>query len=257
MKDENKKYYFINSLAKGLSVMELLAEKKELTVTGIAHELGLNRAGSHRFLATLKDLGYVEKNENGRYYLTFKLLELGTKAANWFEIRRIARPFMHELSKATKETINLGYFNGTDILHVEKIDSTEVLRIDAAVGSHAPAYCTALGKAVLAHLPKDRLSDYLKKNQLKPMGPNTILSKKELRRELTRIQETGSAVDDEELARGLRCVAAPVFDHKGEVAYALSISGPSLRMPAELIGQMQPLLKDICTRLSKKLGNSS
>ena len=249
------KYFFISTLAKGLRVMELLAEKEELTVTAVARHLGFNRAGSHRFLATLRELGYVEKNEDDRYYLTFKMLELGLKTLNRFEIRRVARPYMHELSLAFKETINLGYFDGKDVLHLDKIDSTEILRMDSPIGSHAPAYCTALGKAILAYQSRERLTTYLNRVKLKCHGPNTITSKKQLRRELNQIRARGVAVDDEEMAAGLRCVAAPVFDHTGNAVYAVSLSGPSLRLTPERIEQIHPRVRDVCNRLSQRLGN--
>jgi DNA-binding transcriptional ArsR family regulator len=99
-----EKYFFIGSLAKGIKIMELLAEQKQLTVSGVAKLLGSNRAASHRFLATLRELGYVEKDEEDRYRLTFKVFELGMKVANRFEIRQIARPLMQELALAFRET---------------------------------------------------------------------------------------------------------------------------------------------------------
>ena len=250
-------YFFISTLAKGLRVMELLAEKQELTVTGVARALGYNRAGSHRFLATLRELGYVAKGEDDRYHLTFKLLELGLKAANRFEIRRIARPYMLELSLAFKETVNLGHFDGKNILHLDKIDSTEILRMDSPIGSHAPAYCTALGKAILAYQPQDRLTGYLNRVKLKAHGPNTITSKKQLRSALEESRAKGYAVDDEELSAGLRCVAAAVFDHRGEAVYAISLSGPSLRMTAARIEQIHPLVRNACKQLSQSLGNTA
>ena len=249
-------YFFISTLAKGLRVMELLAEKQELTVTGVARQLGFNRAGSHRFLATLRALGYVEKDADDRYHLTFKLLELGLKAANRFEIRRIARPYMLELSLAFKETVNLGHFDGKNILHLDKIDSTEILRMDSPIGSHAPAYCTALGKAILAHQSPERLTAYLTRVKLKAHGPNTITAKKQLRRVLEAIRADGFAVDDEELSAGLRCVAAPVFDHRGDAVYAISLSGPAQRMGAERIQQMHPRVRAVCRQLSQKLGST-
>ena len=249
-----EKYFFISSLAKGLKVLELLAEKDELSVSAVAESIGLNRAGSHRFLATLKELGYVEKNEGNRYRLTFKLLGLGMKVANRFEIRRVALPFMQELSLAFRETVNLGFWDGKGILHLDKVESREILRMDTPIGSHAPAYCTALGKTILAHLPMYDLSIYLSRIKLKPHGPNTITSKKQLREEIEKIRQRGYAVDDEELAPGLRCAAAPVFDHTGRANYAISVSGPSMRMTSQRIEIIQPRLRTVCAKLSEQLG---
>jgi len=254
MATQKKKYYQITSLEKGIKVLELLADKKELTVSAVAEQLGFNRAGSHRFLATLRDLGYVEKNENNRYQLTFKVMDLGMMVLNRFEIRQEARPFMQELSTEFKETINLGFWNGKGIFHLDKIDSTEILRIDAPLGSHAPAYCTALGKAILAQMSKEELNNYLSGIKLVKHGPNTITSTRKLHQELESTCQRGYAVDNEELARGLRCVAAPVFDHTGRAVYALSISAPAMRFSLKTIEQVQKKIRDVCGRLSVHLG---
>jgi len=248
-----EKYYQIASLEKGIRVLELLSDQNELTVSSVAAQLGFNRAASHRFLATLRDLGYVEKNENNRYHLTFKIMEIGMKVANRFEIRTAARGYMQELSRAFNETVNLGYWKGQKILHLDKIDSLEILRIDTPLGSWAPAYCTALGKSILAYLPADELEEYLKGVKLVPHSPRTITSKKQLRQELIKILQQGYALDDEELSLGLRCVAAPVFDHTGHVRYALSVSAPSSRMTREVIEKVQQRIRDVCQRLSARL----
>lgn len=250
-----KKYYQIGSLQKGLKILELLIAEKELTVTGVAEILGINRAGSHRFLATLRDLGYVEKNAEGRYQATLKILELGMKVADRFEIRSVARPYMQELSDAFNETVNLGFWNGRGILHLDKIDSREILRMDTPLGSTAPSYCTALGKAILAHIPEGDLDEYLAKEKLKPQGPNTITSKKRLKAELKKIRKKGFAVDNEELAAGLRCIAVPVFNHTGQAHYAISVSGPAMRLKNHRIEQIQRSIRKVCSKLSHRLGD--
>jgi DNA-binding IclR family transcriptional regulator len=254
---EKKKYYEITSLVKGIKILELLVAQPSLSVSEAAARLGINRAAAHRFLATLRDLGYAEKNEDNRYQSTVRILELGMKVAGRFEIRQEARRFMQELSAAFKETVNLGFWDGKAILHLDKIDSSEILRIDAPLGSKTPAFCTALGKAVLAHLPAEELDSYLDRTRLAPHGPNTIVSKEKLREQLKKIRRRGYAVDNEELARGLRCVAAPVFDHTGRARFALSISCPSLRLRKDAIGKMQLHIRDVCRRLSARLGYRS
>lgn len=236
--------------------MELLAEQKALTVSEVGVHLSMQRSAAHRFLATLRDLGYVKKNEDNRYQLTFRILEIGEKVARRFEIKQVARKYMLELSKLSKETVNLGCLDGREILHLDKIDSSEILRIDSPLWSKAPAYCTALGKSILAYLPKSELSEYLSRARLAPHGPHTILSKKKLREELQKTRERGYAVDDEELAPGLRCVGAPVFDHTGRVKYAVSISCPSMRLPMDKVESMQLKIREACGRMSEQLGYS-
>ena len=253
MQSESK-YFYIRSLAKGMHILELLSDNEALTVTEVAKHLKMNRAGSHRFLSTLRELGYADKDDSARYYLTSKVIELGMKVLDRFEIRKIARPFLQELSGKFNETINLGYFNGKEILTIDKIDSTEILRMDAGIGGGEPAYCTSLGKAILAFLPESQLETYLRSVELRAFTPNSVTSKEKLREELLHIKENGYAIDDEELSEGLRCIGAPLLDHSGLARYAISISGPSIRFGSKRIEHMQREIKNICHRLSGKIG---
>jgi DNA-binding IclR family transcriptional regulator len=234
--------------------LELLTDKTALTVSEVGVHLSLQRSAAHRFLATLRDLGYVEKNEDNRYQLTFRILEMGEKILDRFDIRNEARKFMLELSNISNETINLGIWNGSDILHLDKVESTEILKIDSSIWSTAPAYCTSLGKAILANLTKEELNDYLKRTRLVSHSPNTIVSRKKLREELKKTFERGFAVDNEEYVLGLRCIAAPVFNHTGRVKYAMSVTYPAMRKPQGGVENIGSKIKDICRRLSVRLG---
>ena len=249
------KYFFIRSFAKGMKVLELLADSEFLTVAQVARLMNINRASSHRFLSTLKELGYADKDDNSRYYLTSKVIELGMKVLDRFEIRKIARPFLQELSNKFNETINLGYFNGEEVLTIDKIDSTERLGMDVGIGGGEPAYCTSLGKVMLAFLPDQQLEKYLQATEFIPFTPNTVISKDKLKAELMRIKENGYSIDDEELSVGLRCVGAPLFDHNGRALYAISLSGPSIRMGSKKIEEMSRELKKICQILSGQIRN--
>jgi IclR family transcriptional regulator, KDG regulon repressor len=252
-----EKYFFISSLAKGLKILELLAKNETMTVTGVSESLGINRASSHRFLATLRELDYVDKDENAKYCLTFKVMELSMQFLGRLEILNIARPFLKELSASFNETVNLGFFNGKKVVHIDKIDSPELLKIDASLGTSTPAYCTALGKTILAHLPPKRLEDYFANIDLRPLTPHTVTSKDLLLKELANIRENGYAIDDEELVTGLRCIGAPVFDHTGRVRYAVSVSSPAVRMGSKRTEETWRKLLDVCQRFSKRLGNIS
>jgi DNA-binding IclR family transcriptional regulator len=251
---KGEKYYFVTSLAKGLRVLELMAAQGELSASKMAAHLNTSRAVSHRFLSTLRDLGYVEKTPQGRFNLTFKVLELGMRKLESFEIRHTAHPFMQEIALAFGETVNLGHWDGDAIVHLNKINSTEILRLDVGMGARAPAYCTGLGKAVLAFLPAGEFNDYLQSVELVPISPKTITHPERLKAEIEKIRQRGYAVDDEELSLGLRCVGAPVFDYSGRPAYALSVSGPIQRMTEEKIAAIIMLLLPMCRKLSRQIG---
>lgn len=248
-----KQYYFISSLEKGLRVLETLAEQGALRVSQVAAQLGYNRAGAHRFLSTFKDLGYVQKNNAGQYELTFKILELSTKLASRFEIRKSASSFMRQLSAAYHETINLGFLDQQDVIHLDKIDSPELLRPDPEIGSRAPAHRTALGKAILAFLPQNELSIFLGQANWDSGPPNACSNPNGLLAQIQTIQGRGYAIDDEELCIGLRCVAVPIFDHHYFPRYAISISGPSSRMTFQCMQQMSQDLLQVGKNLSERL----
>lgn len=254
MPSKGEKYYFVASLAKGLRVMELLAKNGELSASRLADHLDTSRAASHRFLTTLRDLGYVEKTEEGRFRLTFKIVELGMRKLDGFEIRHTAHPFMQELALAFGETVNLGHWDNGSIVHLDKINSTEILRLDVGMGALAPAYCTGLGKAILAFLPEQVRDAYIASVDMIAMSPKTINTPEKLKAEIEKIRRRGYAIDDEELTLGLRCVAAPVFDYTGTASYALSVSGPSLRMTPEKLNAIKAKLLPICSQLSRQIG---
>jgi DNA-binding IclR family transcriptional regulator len=161
---------------------------------------------------------------------------------------------MHRLSMMYKETINLGFFKNREVIHIDKIDSLEVLRMDSALGDKAPAYCTGLGKAILAFLPDHELADYLEKVEFEQLAPNTITDRGEFQAELARIRENGYAVDDEEMTIGLRCIAVPIFDHNAYPAYALSISGPAMRLTHRALEDMKKTILTASEDLSRLMG---
>jgi DNA-binding IclR family transcriptional regulator len=237
-----------------LRILELLAESGEMSASRMAAHLDTSRAASHRFLTTLRDLGYVEKTEEGRFRLSFKVVEMGMRKLEGFEIRHTVYPFMQKIALAFGETVNLGHWDGSAIVHLDKINSTEILRLDVGMGTAAPAYCTGLGKSILAFLSDGELDAYLASITLTPMSPKTIVSTERLKTEIDRIRHRGYAIDDEELSLGLRCVGVPIFDYTGKPNYALSVSGPTQRMTEEKVDAIQAKLVPVCQQISRQIG---
>ena len=251
MEGDEKKYYQISSLEKGLKVLEAIVRHGQLTVTEAAKRLGLNRASSHRFITTLRDLGYVRRNPRGDYEATFKLLELGMAQADKFEIRRMAKPVMRDLAAEFDQTVNLGILDHGMVVYLDKVESRELLRMDSGVGTTTPPHAPALGKAMAALLPAKDLADLIARTKFEAMTPNTITSAEAFEREMAAIREQGYAVDNEELSVHLYCVAAPIFDLNGHPSYAMSVSGPASRvkslagLPAKLLAQTQELSRQL------------
>ena len=254
VKKQDKPYFQVSTLGKGLDVLDLLADKGSLSVSGAAKYLGINRASAHRFLATLQQWGYVRKDIDGLYGLSLKLFELGQKAVGRLEIVNVSRPYLQELSDLYHETVNLGHWENQEILHIDKINSPEILRMDQPIGGRAPVYCTALGKAILSALPESELERYLTNVKFKRFTKNTATSCESLVKELIKCRRQGYAIDNEELVRGLRCVASAVYDHNGFPSYAVSVSGPAIRITLEHVNIIQKEVRRVAGEISNALG---
>jgi len=253
---EKKQYYLIKSLEKGLRVIELLTEYEDLSVTQLAKLMKTDTSASHRFLATLRELDYVEKNRDGRYQLTFKLLEQGMKVADRFEIRRIAKPFMEILSKRYRQNINLAYFDGDRLYHIDQIASRDIFKLDPGIGTEIPLHATSLGKVILSTMSQPKRDTFLDGLVLESFGPNTIIQLEPLKAEIHDVKKNGYAIDDEELALGLRCIAAPIIEAHKKARYAISISGPTFYMKKSRFDEMGEDLISICNQISIKMNQS-
>lgn len=249
-----KPYYKVSSLERGLRILELLAKEGSLKVSEVAAYLGTHRSAAHRFLATLKELGYVVQDPSSRYRLSFRIFEMGMNMVNSLGIRQITRPFLEELAEISNETVNLGHWEGEEIVYIDKVKSREVLLMDLAIGTRVPTFCSAMGKAILAHRSEEEIRVFLSSSSFKPLTPKTKTNPEVLRKELAEIRNRGFAIDDEEMVVGIRCLAAPIFDYNGRPEYAISISGPTSRLTFEKIEALSLDLKRVCAELSKRMG---
>ncbi|MCB2228293.1 MAG: IclR family transcriptional regulator [Desulfarculaceae bacterium] len=253
--DKNKPYYRIGSLEKGLMALELLALQGPLTVSQLAKLLGFNRSAVYRFVATLRDIGYVAQEGDGKFRTTLRMFSFGRLVVDRLEIRDLAKHVMLELSAEFGETVNLGCIENNELVVVDLVKSQKPLKSELPPGSRGAAHATALGKAILSFSDEETVSSYIKGyGTLTQRTPNTISSIKVFRAELKNIKTQGFAVDDEEWAEGIRCIAVPIFDYTQKPVYSLSISGPTQRMTKTAIYQMRYRLNESSMQVSKLLG---
>ena len=233
----------MKSAQKLFMVLEALCMHGDAGVTELSLKLGLGKSAIHRFLSALVKLGYVRKNsDNGKYYATLRVFQIGAMVRGRLRLVNLARPYMEELGRETHETINLGLFEEGEVVYIDKVESVETLRIDLAVGRRVPAYCTALGKVFLANLPEEDLEAYLSRQNLRTLTKNTITSAGELRNGLEQVKADGFAIDNGELDEGIKCIAAPIRDESGRVIAAISIAGPKARMTERRLHSFKRLL---------------
>ena len=160
---------------------------------------------------------------------------------------------MRKLVNLHQETVNLGYLDGFDIVTIDVVSGRAVIRFDSPIGSRSPIHTLAMGKAILAYRPEEQQADYLESVNFKPFTPNTITDMEQFRKELEKVRRQGYALDNEEWAIGVCCVAAPVFYFTHHPSHAISISGPSRNFTDEKVAQIVKDLTILCKSLSDEL----
>jgi IclR family pca regulon transcriptional regulator len=249
--------YYIEALGRGLQILEAFSSTTpSLSLTEIAATAGLGKSTAFRFVHTLEKLGYLARDPaTKRYRPGVKVLRLGFAAANSMGLRQIAQPYLKALSAQTGETSNMTVRDGAEVVYVARNSTHQIVGINLSVGSRLPAYCTSMGKAQLIDLTRDELRELLGEGPYLVRGPNTLTSVDALAAELERVRQQGYAINDEELAAGLRSVAAPIRDCDGEIVAAINVSVPGSRVSRhELEAVLAPLVKDAAHQISLALG---
>jgi len=178
-----------------------------------------------------------------------RLFELGNIVARSWDIRAIARPAMQELNESLGELVQLATESEGEVLYIEKIDSTHMMRIVSEIGARLPMHCTGLGKVLLAYKTPAEVQWIIKKHGLRTMTSHTITNPEALEKELIRIRKQGFAIDDREIMESLRCVAAPIYDRDGNVKYALSVSV----LAGNLIGDRLEVAREALVSTAKSI----
>lgn len=252
---------FSQSLERGLGILAAFTPTQpSLGVSELAREVGLSRSTTHRYMSTLTRLGYLQQDAaSRRYRLGPRVLDLGFSAINSMELRVISSPYLQRLSDETGFTVNMAILDGTDILYVERCRSSRAgqreIDLNLHVGSRLPAYCTSMGKVLLAYLAPKRRAALLDGLSLGKRGPNTLTNRKALEAELAAIRERGLALNNEELAYGLRSIAAPVRGPGGDVVAAINLAvHSSMVSMRDLVARLGASLQRTAAEISSQVG---
>jgi IclR family transcriptional regulator, pca regulon regulatory protein len=251
---------YSQSLERGLAILGCFRrDKSVLGIADIADDLGMSRSTTHRYVITLVALGYLEQGSSRKYRLGLRVTDLGQSALNSLGLRAPARPYLEELRQDSSYTTSLGVLDGVDVLYVDRVHSFRrgqgAIALDLRTGSRRPAYCTAMGKLLLAHLPEAEQSELIAQIKLTKRAPNTITSKKALREQLDKIRAGGFAVGDQELAAEVYSIAAPVRNEAREVVAAVDLAahGSTISLE-EFVAALRPDLVAAAGRISAGLG---
>jgi IclR family pca regulon transcriptional regulator len=259
---------FVVSLARGLDIIKAFGTSERnserpsnmrppdaLTLSEVAERTGLARAVVRRFLYTLVELGYVITD--GKYFrLTAKILDLGYAYLSSFSLPKIAERFLEEVTLETKESSSASVLDEDEIVYVARVQTRRIMSVSLSIGSRLPAFCTSMGRVLLAHLPAEMLENYLKVTKFQRFTEKTISDPEALRKELSSVFKQGYALVDQELEIGLRSLAVPVFAGGGRAVAAINIGTQAARISkSEVLQQFLPVLRKAAKNISSCLGH--
>ena len=234
---------FMTSLARGLAVIRAFSDqRRSLTIAQISHKTGIPRAAVRRCLYTLKQLGYAD-TDGSTFSLKPKVLTLGYSYLSSTPLTVSALPFLNNISRALNESCSLAVLDENEVLYVARSATSRIMSVSLNTGSRLPAYCTSLGRAILAHLPPEAIDEYFGGIELKAFTNRTIVSAARLREVLAEVRENGYALVEEELEVGLRSIAVPVRGASGTVVAALNVGAQATRVTArQMKSEFLPVL---------------
>lgn len=246
----------VQSVKRALSILEQISLNYEgLTLTDISTKVRMSKTTVLRLLSTLIQCGYIRRDQdNLRYKLGFKVLTLATEFQKSIAWKEEAFPYIKQLQQISGETINLAVIDRTDVVYIERVESNQMVRASVRVGKRLPIHCTALGKAILAHMDSDSIQRIVDEVEFVSLTAKTISSKNVFMQCLIEVRREGYAVDDEENQVGVRCVAAPIFNWNNQAIGAVSISGPTLRISKEHLSELAPKVKETANLISQSIG---
>ena len=230
-----------------------------LSLGALAHDANLPKGSAHRLLSSMTYFDFVCQDPTTKnYHLGFKLVDLGNLLLSQIDLRGEARPFLVQLSESVYETIHLVVLDGDKALYIDKVDlhtKATGLQMISRLGSRIELHCSSVGKVLLAHMKDSDAEAIISNVGLPRRTANTITAPAQLMRHLSSIRENGYAIDDEENEDGIRCVAAPIRNERGQVKAALSISGPTTRITPERIEtELRIRLCETAAQISAKMG---
>jgi IclR family acetate operon transcriptional repressor len=249
----------VQSLIRALSILRSLAESGDgMTLSDLAQLVGLPPSTAHRLLTTLQQERFVRFDGIGHVWqVGVEAFIIGNAFVRTRDVVAMARPYLRRLMEEGGETANLYLEQDGEAICMAQVECRQMMRAIARPGGRVQMHCSGAGKAILGWLPDGELTRIIQKHGLRRVTDRTLDTPRRLRAALEQVRERGYAIDDEEHAVGLRCVAAPVFDEHGQPVAALSLSGPGARVTEQRLAELGTLTKRVANELSAELGGHS
>lgn len=243
---------FMTSLARGLAVIQAFSQARhQLTISQISKMTGFSRAAVRRCLYTLAKLSFAGSDDNRHFYLRPRVLTLGHSYISSMPLAVASQPMLDHLSHVLRESCSIATLDGTEIVYIARANMTRILTIDLGVGSRLPAFCTTMGRVLLASLPEQQLEELLPRVEYRSFTERTVVSAERLRQILRMVQRNGYCVIDQELEHGLRALAVPIRNPTGRVVAALNVGVHAQRVSLQdLLGRFLAHLRAAAQELS-------
>jgi IclR family pca regulon transcriptional regulator len=243
---------FMTSLARGLVVIQAFTQQSpQMTISQLSMKTGLSRAAVRRCLYTLTKLGFAGAEDGSRYSLRPRMLTLSHTYTASNTLSSAAQPILERMSANLRESFSVATLDGEDIVYIARTSVSRVMSVDLHIGSRLPAYCTSMGRVLLAYLPSEQLENYLAKVELIPYTTRTVNSIDKLRLHLRNIRRNGYALCDQEYEVGLRSLAVPVYSPSGRAVATINLSGNAQRMSVlDMQTRFLPHLRNAASELS-------
>ncbi|MBZ4654803.1 MAG: transcriptional regulator, IclR family [Peptococcaceae bacterium] len=249
-------YLEVQSLQRAFDILEVIGNSsRPVNLKTLTEATGLAKSTVYRLLNNLEGRDYVRCNPDGTYQLGLKLLLMSQRVDQKFELKNLARPFLKKLNDLTRETVFLGILEKNKVLYVDMVESPHPVRLVAKIGTTNHVHCTSLGKALLMGHSEEAILDILNDQGMENRTEFTLVTPEAFLKEMELTRKRGYALDNRESEDECRCVGAPIYDHKGKVIAAVSISGPHSRFTLELIEkEVAEKLINITGQISNSLG---
>lgn len=246
----------VQSLSRALWLMNALADCPQgLSLSEVAHRVQLPTSTAHRLLTTLQNERYVRfDSERSAWLIGVQAFQVGSTFVRSRDMVAMARPFMRRLMEESGETVNLGISDRTEVVYLAQVECHKMMRAIAGPGGRARMHCSGIGKALLAFTCEHELHDIIENTGLNRETQKTLADAEALKADLMRIRKRGYAIDDEENAIGLRCVAGVIFDEHAEPMAGLSVSGPTARMTDTRLPVLGAAVTQIAAEITSELG---
>jgi IclR family acetate operon transcriptional repressor len=248
----------VRAVERALDILLCFSEDRPaLSLTEIAEQVGMHKSTIHRLLATLESKHFIIRDKtSGLYHLGFLFIEFSSIMLHGLDVQHWALPYLQQLSLQSGETVDLAILNNDHVVYLQVVESSQRIKIAAAVGQQLPVFCTATGKAFMAYMPDDQVHSILARGMTK-FTEQTLTTPEELFKNLRDTRQRGFAISQQEYEKDISAVAAPIMDTNGCPVAVIAIVGPTYRMSEDRMLELGKMIQDTAEAIRREVGQAA